>query len=291
MKQAFDPPFGDTEDVLKISGSLVKSQTVESACTSVTGGESYSEEETGWLGGIGADFRTLALTLRETAGGVVSFVHRSAINVANEIALLEEEDDLNYDISNLDVEPLHLPWELKNEDGNYEEDEDLKKRILVLSKSEISFSKPFLSRKTEDHDRDDFVLDDARAHVIRQLLKIDPQLSSMHARLSGRNVVREITFWHNYFYACGETRKEYLRELELNGNQDMGSQHSPNSLFPDDLCSVGNEALKSDDESFVFLSTGKVASPPASSNTSGMKSIDSMVMVEAVSSSSLSDYA
>jgi hypothetical protein len=203
----------------------------ESTSTSVTGGDSYSEEETGWLVGIGADFRTLAMTLRETAGGVVSFVHRSAINVANEIALLEEEDYLAAasDESNSgNCEPLHLPWEIKkNVEGEYAESEELKKRILDLSMRESNFMKPVSSRttKNEDEEDDDFVLDNARVQIIRHLLKVDPQLSAMHARLSGRSDVRETTFWRNYFYACGETRRafveEQLEELCHDGNEQQ----------------------------------------------------------------------
>jgi hypothetical protein len=289
MKPTFDPPLGDTEDALESSVILPKSQG-ESAATSVTGGcDSYSEEETGWLGGIGADFRTLAITLRETAGGVVSFVHRSAINVAHEIALLEEVDDLVADESNLEAEPLHLPWEIENEEGVYKEDEYLKKRIMDLSERESTFMEPFSSHATEEEDNDDFVLDDARVHIIRQLLKIDHQLSSTHARLSGRSDVRESTFWRNYFHACGETRKEFVKELDR--TLEVSSQRSPNSLVvDDDDCSVGNEGFKSDDESFVCLSAGKIPSPPGSGKSAGVKSVDSMVMVEAISSQSLLDY-
>jgi hypothetical protein len=53
------------------------------------GGESTSR----WLGEIGVDIRSLATTIRHTASGVATFVHRSALTVAHEIARLEEEEE------------------------------------------------------------------------------------------------------------------------------------------------------------------------------------------------------
>jgi BSD domain len=269
---------------------------VDSTTTSVTGGDSSytSEEEMGWLGGIGADFRTLALTIRETAGGVVSFVHRSAITVANEISLLEDgrEGDDNGSLD--DVEPLHLPWEIRTNDCTYEENEELKAMILQVSMRESSFMGPYSSRKMSAEDEEDevFVLDHARVQIIRRLLKLDPQLSSMHARLSGRSDVRETTFWRNYFHACSETRSAYIRERSEQAQRRSSSSTncSPNSLVPDDDCDNGslNFANQPDDESFVCLSAGgKLSSPPNSVKSTGMKSIDSLVLVRPEPSSDL----
>jgi hypothetical protein len=54
------------------------------------GAESTSSH---WLGEIGVDIRSLATTIRHTASGVATFVHRSALTVAHEIARLEEEEE------------------------------------------------------------------------------------------------------------------------------------------------------------------------------------------------------
>lgn len=83
------------------SAGAATAACVESASTSVTAGYDSSEEEEGstgtgggWFGTGGAfsDFRTLAVSLRETAGGVASVVKTCAINVAAEISLLEDEE-------------------------------------------------------------------------------------------------------------------------------------------------------------------------------------------------------
>jgi hypothetical protein len=276
---------GNTSDNANFKDSSSQRQ-VDSTTTSVTGGDSSytSEEEMGWLGGIGADIRTLALTIRETAGGVVSFVHRSAITVANEISLLEDGRECDDNVSLDDVEPLHLPWEIRADNGKYEENEDLKAMILQVSMRETSFMGPYSSRKTSMEDEEDgvFVLDHARVQIIRRLLKLDPQLSSMHARLSGRSDVRETTFWRNYFHACNETRSAYIRERSEQAQLRSSSSTncSRNSLVLCDNDSLYNFANQPDDESFVCLSAGgKLASPPNSVKSTGMKSIDSLVLV------------
>jgi len=327
MKQPFD---SDPNAVFQQDGILAskqQQQQIESASTSVTGGDSYSEEETGsWLGGIGADFRTLAVSLRETAGGVASFVKASAINVANEIAQLEDEDGVsrgchkhiaNSDRSGDGESILHLPWEVPNEEGEYQEDQELKTKIFALSTEERNFFEPYSATRKqsaygdegEDSDEDsssDFVLDDNRVRIIRQLLKLDPPLSSMHARLSGRSDVRETTFWRNYFFACDETREYHLNCLELDEKLDVisqqsfasqpsiHSQRSLNSLVPDDdetssQANKDDQTSKSEDESsFVCVSAGR-PSPPGSVKSG--KSTGSAVMVEAPSSTnSLFDY-
>jgi hypothetical protein len=51
------------------------------------------QSTTHWLGEIGVDIRSLATTIRHTASGVATFVHRSALTVAHEIARLEEEEE------------------------------------------------------------------------------------------------------------------------------------------------------------------------------------------------------
>jgi hypothetical protein len=81
--------------------------------------------------------------------------------------------------------------------------------------------------------------------------------------------------------------------MEMNNS----SQRSPNSFIAadddddDDDISACNGACQTDDESFVCLSVGKVSSAPNSVRSSGMKSIDSIVMVEAISSATLSDFS
>jgi hypothetical protein len=99
------------------------------------GGESTSR----WLGEIGVDIRSLATTIRHTASGVATFVHRSALTVAHEIARLEEEEEEEVEEENHDQQKsspselqdvsevassnkkkqpvsLRLPWELLQPD-------------------------------------------------------------------------------------------------------------------------------------------------------------------------------
>jgi len=125
------------------SGQALESKTPKkcdlqvSELTSSTETGSFSEEERGWLGDIGADFRTLAISLKDTAGGVVDFVQRSAVSVANEIAQLELDVG---DGGSIDGEPLPLPWEIKKGGSDeYVENLELQEMIFALSTEESTF--------------------------------------------------------------------------------------------------------------------------------------------------------
>jgi hypothetical protein len=275
-----------------------------------------------WWGGIGADFRTLAVSIKETAGGVAQFVRTSAWNIAQEIAMLEETRRSCYDNERRhlddndedeeDEQDLHLPWEIQLENGDFLEDEELKMKILQLSSNRNTFLEPFtfsksISQNTSklegeggDDSEKDFKLDEPRVEIIRQLLKIDPQLSAMHAKLSGRVDVRETTFWRNYFHACSMTRQEHLLLLAEKKHSaedpsspaaEGGSHSSPNSLIPEDEFSNDDdeEASKfTDDSSFVCLSVSKSTYPPsAPSSVKTMRSVDSLVLIDTNQSSSL----
>jgi len=310
------PNSGAEDGILESKGGSM----LESASTSVTAGyDSSSEaEEVGWLGGIGADFRSLAVSLRATAGGVAHVVKTCAINVAAEIAQLEDEEGANGSSG----ETLYLPWEVFNQEtGEYQEDQDLKTKIFELSKDERNFFEPYSSKRNSknneesDDDSGDFVLDDARVRVIRELLKMDPPLSAMHARLSGRSDIRETNFWRNYFFACDETREYHLNCVELDQKLEVLSQHSfasqqsleldqkssasqrsLNSLVPDDDLSNDNASKEptspsvADDSSFVCVSTGRNSPPGSVKSFRSSKSAGSMVMVEAPSKRSFMDY-
>jgi hypothetical protein len=273
-----------------------------------------------WWRGIGADFRTLAVSVKETAGGVAQFVRTSAWNMAQEIAVLEETRRSCYDNERRQIddddeeedeeedENLHLPWEIQLEDCDILEDEELKQKILQLSSNRNTFLKPFSFRKSksqsmnksEDEEEDDsekeFKLDEPRVEIIRQLLKIDQQLAAMHAKLSGRVDVRETTFWRNYFHACSMTRQEHLllltekkhsEEVQSSPAAEVGSQSSSNSLIPDDEDDEDGSKF-TDDSSFVCLSVGKSTYPPsAPSSVKTMRSVDSLVLIDTNQSASL----
>jgi hypothetical protein len=259
--RASTEPLGELEDALKSTGT-VKSDLEDSETTLQTETGSTSEEEGGgWL----ADFRVLASSLKSTAGGVASFVHRSALSVAAEIAALEHDEDAEHGehftkSSSGEGGPLRLPWEVKGEENTFNEDTLLKEKIVSLSSKESTFLQPFSSRKqdgTGDHhtnEEDAFVLDESRIQLIRQLLELDDQLSATHARLSGRSDVRETVFWRNYFHHCTETRDEHMR------------QYGP------------NVDVASDDMSFVCV-RDSVASPPTSLNSDLCYSEGDLVIV------------
>jgi hypothetical protein len=254
-------PLGESEDALKPTGT-VKSDLEDSDMTLQTESGSTSEEEGGgWFGGMSADFRVLASSIKNTAGGVASFVHRSALSVAAELAALEHDEDAEHGehctkSSSGEDGLLRLPWEVKGEENTFNEDLLLKAKILSLSSKESTFLQPYPSRKqdgADDHhtnEEDAFVLDESRIQVIRHLLELDDKLAATHARLSGRSDVRETVFWRNYFHHCTETRDEHTRQYGL--------------------MSVD---VANDDMSFVF------ASPPTSLN-SVCHSVGDLVFVD-----------
>lgn len=241
----------------------------------------------GWLSGIQADFQTIALSFKETAGGVASFVHRSAVAIADEIAQLEQDemDKQHPDGSNHDdvVEehggggPLPLPWEMPNslaDDALPGEDELLKEKIRALAERDNVFLGPF-----DDTDEDDAeFLDEARIFLIRRLLEIDDDLARTHARLSGRSDIRETVFWKNYFFHVEQCR---LAHLALTGSQD--------SLVPVDDDDEDEAKPSADDSPFEDSDSSTfvhVPAPPTSMNSVGAFSVDSMVLIDPVGSSS-----
>jgi hypothetical protein len=167
---------------------------------------SISEEETGGWFGIGSDIKTFARSIKDNVppaiDGFASFIHRSAMTVAAEIAQLEREAELeterwreeNYGKahSGSEEDTLHLPWEVPHNSKKlrssscetiYEEDEELMQKIFDLS----SHEKTFLGREDHDNEEEDtsFSLDEARINLIRRLLELDDNLAAMHAKLSG----------------------------------------------------------------------------------------------------------
>lgn len=246
MRTSFDT--ASKEQILESK----KSDLSESEMTSQTA--SVSEEE-GWFGGMGADFRTLACSIKDTAGGVASYVQRSAMSVAAEIAAMEPDEEEDSPDRSLDEsEPLKLPWEIRGEDSTYVEDPALKEKILKLSLNEKAFLEP-CSNEEDSHDAG-FVLDERRIQLIRSLLEIDDNLASLHAKLSGRSDFDEFALWREYFYECEVTKKNHV---ELYGSTadviSVASHVSQNSLVP---------AESGDESSFVCVNP---TSPPSSLNS------------------------
>ena len=118
------------DDVLQASDVLTEGST--------------SEDEGGWLGGIGADFRNIANSLKEVVpptigaiGDIATFVQRSALSVAAEIAQLER-DSGDEDAGDLE-QALRLPWEILTEtDSGHSEYQEAVKRMSKEFSSLIS---------------------------------------------------------------------------------------------------------------------------------------------------------
>ena len=182
-----------------------KDSMQDSEMTPATDTGSISEESGGGGGwfGIGSDIKTFARSIKDSApaiGGFASFIHRSALTVAAEIASLEREAELeterwreeNYGKANSGSESLHLPWEvphhsktLRSCDTIYEEDEALMEKIFVLSCHEETFLVESEDDKSGEEKDFTFSLDEPRINLIRRLLELDDSLAAMHAKLSG----------------------------------------------------------------------------------------------------------
>jgi len=205
-----DPIFENSPSSPALSVTDASTNDELSASDGSTGGSP-------WL-----SFSSLAKSIKKTipaaVDGFASTVHRSAVNLMQELSELENEARRERGCADYVVLPL--PWEIlfkkldedeKDVREDYEEDEVLKKRILDLSQDETIFTHPFLDIDTDD---DSFVLDDSRVLLIRRILEIDGTLGNIHARLSGRSELKETVFWKNYFFHCSTLRTE--REKELN---------------------------------------------------------------------------
>jgi len=158
---------------------------------------STSEEDTGWLGGIGADFRNIAISLKNVGGDVANFVQRSALSVAAEIAQLDRDSS---DEEGGEENAIQLPWEILSEESNslassyYQENKELKENFFALSSDRSNFLKPYStkgsSNLSEEEESKLIVLDEPRIHLIRRLLEIDENLAATHAHLSGKHFAR-----------------------------------------------------------------------------------------------------
>ncbi len=171
----------------------------ESEMTQPTTDGSFSEDDdVGWLGSIGADFRNLAACFKDSTlpvlGGMASLVHRTALTVAAEIAQLEREEltaGAWHCDNDADMESLFLPWEIEQENdisdsSVYVTDDELMDAILALSLKDATFSAPFATsgKPTPEKEHCCF-LDEPRILLIRRLLDVDENLAAAHARLSG----------------------------------------------------------------------------------------------------------
>lgn len=196
----------------------------------------YKEEKGGWF----ADIRAIA-------GTAVSTVTEIAMNVAAELAELEDSDFSATESSNQTPGSgqleLRLPWEIKEieakhsdtgsvVEGSFYEDVSLKEKIMLLALDEQTFLQPYTKYEDDEglgeprnasaaindppgrHTSTSFVLDEPRITLIRRLLDLDPSLAATHARLSGRCVhcIHENVFWSNYFYHCELTKQEHQRQ-------------------------------------------------------------------------------
>lgn len=170
---------------------------------------SVSEDEAGgWFGSIGTDFKNIATSIKDTfppaIGGILHFVHKSAMSVAAEIAQLERDGELdaerwreeNYVTTKEGSELLPMPWEIKCDLGDSHQDEtplymtheELMDIIMALSLKEHTFLQPFSPHSGDNDDlksNSSFIMDDARINLIRRLLDVDENLAAIHARLSG----------------------------------------------------------------------------------------------------------
>jgi hypothetical protein len=194
-----------TDEVDVVVAKKMDLQDSEMTPRTETGSVS-DDEAGGWFGGIGTDFRNLATSIKDTfppaIGGIIHFVHRSAMSVAAEIAQLERDGELdpgrwgdeNYVATKEGSGLLPLPWEIKYDLGDslqdetplYMANEELMDIIMALSLKEHTFRKPFSPQSDIDElSKPSFVMDDARIDLIRRLLDVDENLAAIHARLSG----------------------------------------------------------------------------------------------------------
>ncbi|GAX10180.1 hypothetical protein FisN_3Lh375 [Fistulifera solaris] len=276
-RDKMEPEMGETTTVKE---KKADNSADELGSTTTSDSSSFSGEEN-FFEALGSDFRLLAASFRETAGGVASFVQRSAMTVAAELSRLEESE-LTGECKSGEIIPLNLPWVIKvDEDSDYQEILVLKERIMALSREDSTF---FGSHATADSPS--FSLDEPRIQLIRRLLELDENLATSHARLSGRVDVKETEFWKNYFDRCRQEVEGYLSQHDqTNDVQYQAEPNAPNQQLEGSNadCNIGtgspNSLVRADtppepDVDFVL------ATPPMSGNSVGGKSVDSFVIID-----------
>jgi hypothetical protein len=200
-------PEGVDVDVTKKNDNL---QDSEMTTPTETGSVSEDESNAGFFSfaGMGTDFKNLAFSISPAIEGIAKFVHRSALNVAAEIAQMERDGEIEAEHwreenhsgnSNVGLETsLCLPWEIRyNNLGDstpdaepvYVTDQDLMEIVMALSLKESTYLEPFPPAPEIDAgsttNKPAFVLNEPRIQIVQRLLDIDENLAAMHARLSG----------------------------------------------------------------------------------------------------------
>lgn len=99
-----------------------------------------------------------------------------------------------------------LPWIISGE-----EDSDLRSEVMALSVREATFR----DGAAEGYG----ICVTQRKALILELLALDPNLKSMHAKLSTR--LRESVFWTNYFYHCAALRRRRKAERCRSSRSDL----------------------------------------------------------------------
>jgi len=290
-----------TTSFFEDGASRNSSHLQDSEFTADSTSENFDQGGGGWFSGIGSDFRNIAHCLTDNVPpvvtGVANLVHRTAVAVANEIAQLERDGELeaadrlrNQSEENLgsleaipytcsqeeedddddEKESLVLPWEIRRETpgGNtkgkdsdsipvYFTDNELMEDILALSRQESTFMEPFKDDAEffpVDNKKDTrrsvneaslasfsskFVMDESRIQMIRRLMDIDQNLSSVHSRFSGKSKVKEELFWKNYFFHCENIRSKRLQRSHFTqhyaSNTKDEANASPSSPKPADV--------------------------------------------------------
>jgi len=184
----------------------------------------------GWFSSSLKDLTSLGRSLKEcippAIDGIAGAIHRSVATVAAEFSQMELDADscargrrVEHSLDNGDDDEtsddgrfavLPLPWEVYSEiSERYEENEELKYQILALSSNETTFQGPHRPDNNEDPAEVDNYLDGSRVGLIRRLFGLDEELGKIHAKLSGRSDIKEITFWKNYFHHCDRIKAQH----------------------------------------------------------------------------------
>jgi hypothetical protein len=223
--------------------------------------ETSSSEDEGIFFSFGK-ITSFAKSINKNIESVAQTINSGAKALMNEFVELEqleqeaamsfqeqEEDEYSSDLDgsytsrdgNAVIRKLPFPWEMDS--LSTAQQEELKGHVLDLSKNEHLLLHPCefecTSTSTSDHT---FCLDEAHIDLINQLMQLDPNLSRVYSKISGRKNINEEIFWRHYFYQCKklqETEGMYCHVDDFDSTKEI---------------LVENHNMENaDDDDFVFI--------------------------------------
>ena len=204
--------------------------------------------------------------LAEKAKKAIKELSLNSDEMVAEREKFKKEEEFKKSKKQWSLEHCLLPWETNDEERCILCDE-CKEMVMKLSLSEEVFLGPYKENEDgkvpaaillpADFDLDYYI------GVIQKLIRLDQNLSDIHADLIGEDLVNDSDFWKNYFHHCALARIEIGLDTDEFWNQcalkntpststevKVGKIVSTNVVHNNTIKVDGSESVKSEEVTF-----------------------------------------